>query len=67
VGVSAGALAGALSYTIELGPPSLNEERGIGGFVVPSSQIWPVCQELADGIDAFMDFFSDRTASAELL
>ena len=59
--------AGALSYTIELGPPSLSEERGIGGFVVPSSQIWPVCQELADGIDAFMDFFSNRTASAELL
>jgi len=54
---------GSLSYTLELGPPSFVNETTVAGFLVPASEMEPVCLELADGIQAFLEFLSNKTAA----
>ena len=54
---------GSLSYTLELGPPSFVNETTVAGFLVPTSEMEPVCLELADGIQAFLEFLSNKTAA----
>jgi hypothetical protein len=54
---------GSLSYTLELGPPSFKNETTVAGFLVPAAEIEPTCIELADGIQAFLQFLGNKTAS----